>query len=610
MFKRFFTLLLVVLMSIESIGAVVSDNDGSAFITKAEFDSLKNNFQSQIDQYNTSIDSKIDGAIASYLAGINLAKKGTNNVLSSGVYWSIGPFERPRWKMGICLYDFTQERSRWGGDSGNITHFRWQWRYDGEMEAETELTNPMHAYTDLIVDGINTDSTAARYIGTYTNSVHWWRVWLYQTQSAYEDSAEMNIGEWWHGGIAGNSLGNNEYLTYLSWRPQNNTTGLYVNPNTATKDGNGNTNKISLYKGSKISWDNKISCFAPIDYHCFQRERHNETSGDTYTPVMQSTRDERCYITIDKDTYNNMTYGETNRVYQNFLYRHLAPYNNSADDPFGKTRGLGSNRNLLYGKIAISNGTQYARVTGSNVMIPYRSVAGRAIGSSYEWKRSTFRIGDVPFTNLSNWNQLGVIVDSAITKNISDNNYNSALLRDGNNNTLLNLAAGLPVGTLDKQVTGTIKGKFLKDCAYSYNGTTNVLNEGTTDNTDVYIIYAKLSPFDVTGFPEDDPDLLDISPETKDAANVGKLSKCLIVRDGNINFRAENLSNKEKILYIKWERLSNWYTIGETRATGFGTLTDNRGGTDNPNHLDPPTWTYFGGGYLKLDDTFEWVQEN
>ena len=59
--KKLLALFLVVLMSIESIGAVVSDNDGSAFITKAEFDSLKNNFQSQIDQYNTSIDSKIDG---------------------------------------------------------------------------------------------------------------------------------------------------------------------------------------------------------------------------------------------------------------------------------------------------------------------------------------------------------------------------------------------------------------------------------------------------------------------------------------------------------------------------------------------------------------------
>ena len=73
--KKLLALFLVVLMSINTLGAVVSDNDGSAFITKAEFDSLKNNFQSQIDQYNTSIDSKIDGAIASYLAGINVTKK-------------------------------------------------------------------------------------------------------------------------------------------------------------------------------------------------------------------------------------------------------------------------------------------------------------------------------------------------------------------------------------------------------------------------------------------------------------------------------------------------------------------------------------------------------
>ena len=73
--KRFFALLLIVLMSINSFGAVVSDNDGSAFITKAEFDSLKNNFQAQIDQYNTSIDSKIDGAIASYLSGIQITRQ-------------------------------------------------------------------------------------------------------------------------------------------------------------------------------------------------------------------------------------------------------------------------------------------------------------------------------------------------------------------------------------------------------------------------------------------------------------------------------------------------------------------------------------------------------
>ena len=63
------------MMVIYCFSAVINDNDGSAFVTKAEFESLKDNFASQVDQYNTSIDSKIDGAIATYLAGVNLSKK-------------------------------------------------------------------------------------------------------------------------------------------------------------------------------------------------------------------------------------------------------------------------------------------------------------------------------------------------------------------------------------------------------------------------------------------------------------------------------------------------------------------------------------------------------
>ena len=70
--KKALCLIFAFLLSINSFAAVVSDNDGSAFITKAEFDSLKNNFQSQLDSYNSGIDSKIDSAIAGYLAGITV----------------------------------------------------------------------------------------------------------------------------------------------------------------------------------------------------------------------------------------------------------------------------------------------------------------------------------------------------------------------------------------------------------------------------------------------------------------------------------------------------------------------------------------------------------
>ena len=69
------TCIILLIVAINVQAAIVSDNDGSAFVTKAEFESLKENFNGQIDNYNTSIDKKIDGAIASYLAGIRLTKK-------------------------------------------------------------------------------------------------------------------------------------------------------------------------------------------------------------------------------------------------------------------------------------------------------------------------------------------------------------------------------------------------------------------------------------------------------------------------------------------------------------------------------------------------------
>ena len=73
--KKALCLIFVFLFSINSLAAIVSDNDGAAFVTKAEFESLKKNFADQIDNYNVSIDSKIDGAIASYLAGVRLSKQ-------------------------------------------------------------------------------------------------------------------------------------------------------------------------------------------------------------------------------------------------------------------------------------------------------------------------------------------------------------------------------------------------------------------------------------------------------------------------------------------------------------------------------------------------------
>ena len=92
-FKRAMALFIIVIINFNSYAAVVSSNDGSAFITKAEFDALVNDFNSRIEDYEKSIDAKIDGAIAEYLAGlatassyivedlIHVAKANSNNNL-------------------------------------------------------------------------------------------------------------------------------------------------------------------------------------------------------------------------------------------------------------------------------------------------------------------------------------------------------------------------------------------------------------------------------------------------------------------------------------------------------------------------------------------------
>lgn len=73
--KKALCIIFVFLLSVNSFAAIVADSDGSSFVTKSEFEDLKANFSEQIDRYNSSIDGKIDGYIASYLAGIAISNK-------------------------------------------------------------------------------------------------------------------------------------------------------------------------------------------------------------------------------------------------------------------------------------------------------------------------------------------------------------------------------------------------------------------------------------------------------------------------------------------------------------------------------------------------------
>ena len=195
--KRLLALFLVVLMSIESFGAVVSDNDGSAFITKAEFDSLKNNFQSQIDQYNTSIDSKIDGAIAAYLAGVKAEEANLLNFpLGQNNYASADTISMTEGLMGVQFFG-TQYVKMGSGRSGNNAGLNGYYRCN-------ILASPAYGILlDTRCDGLN--HKGGLYLGTgeVLHTTSYYRVSEHvsgqNSASAINGRSRRWALNWWNG---------------------------------------------------------------------------------------------------------------------------------------------------------------------------------------------------------------------------------------------------------------------------------------------------------------------------------------------------------------------------------------------------------------------------
>ena len=219
-FKKIVAVAFIFIVSVDSFAAVVSDNDGSAFITKAEFDSLKNDFQSQINQYNTSIDNKIDSAIAAYLMGIKVDKvtelttpyyqyKIDDGQGSSSIPWWGGStttnvtlnqtddvpnnmeelIRYYKWNTSSSKWDY----ERWLG-TGN-----WRWNYDDTSNFKRWKT-PAKNYIPYIV--CNTDGELLYFGNIGTN--------IYNKRIAFGDSTAdrkgtyMNVDTWngqdnWYG---------------------------------------------------------------------------------------------------------------------------------------------------------------------------------------------------------------------------------------------------------------------------------------------------------------------------------------------------------------------------------------------------------------------------
>lgn len=76
-------IIFVIVMSQYSFSSVISDYDGSAFVPKSEFEELKEELNTQIDRYSKSIDNKVDGMIANYIAALRVSNINITSTLNS-----------------------------------------------------------------------------------------------------------------------------------------------------------------------------------------------------------------------------------------------------------------------------------------------------------------------------------------------------------------------------------------------------------------------------------------------------------------------------------------------------------------------------------------------
>ena len=603
--KRYVALIFVLLFSIESFAAVVGDNDGAAFITKAEFDSLKNDFQSQLDRYNSSIDNKIDGAIASYLSGIKIAKSGDDAVINSGVYWSIGPFDRPRYKQGICIYDILSERVYTNNNGTLATGWKLNVSWGDGFINKVEITNPDYAYTDLLVEQQSADRAYGQFSGVYTNSGHFLQGWqLNNWQHRYPDDIATQLDD------------DDVLLSFptsrLAWNnyfPGDFRFGLPAtqggSPNVQWPTNNpqnmpGVSWNYSVNPGSLCTWNDRISCFAPLTYHCFTNAGVNQTENLDGLRTRSQVKDEICYIEVDKAITQSP--GHVGLISdKNLMYQHCPDLIDTDVTPWGTSyTGMTSNCHVWTTSVATGS-----FITNDKTVDVYmgRGWTGYSTLNNWMLAKTYYIMPDVPFSKVDNWSHLGRPLDSVTQNYLYSLNEFTPVFEMSNRTSILSLAAGLPVCEVKKSTKITITGTFRDGCYYD---NANALHEGTVDDNDVYIVYAKLTPFDITKYPENETDLIDISSIIKDTANVDKLAKCRIVRDGNLKLEIENDSFDDKVLFLKWEKLSNWSAIGSTRRTGAGTNTDIRVRNTDSDTETPPTWTYFGGGYLKIDNRYTW----
>ena len=305
--KKALCLFFAFLLSIESLAAVVSDNDGSAFITKAEFDSLKNNFQSQLDSFNTNIDSKIDTAIASYLAGINIAKTSTKNVI-------VGLWKEYTLMNGTIANEFAYPdfsgNTTWLANNVNDS-FRKIWFAFGELKYKRTGKSNKRVLVDNVTPASTLDLSNITWVGVATNAREAWtvtKIYRNDNLSAYGGVGASDRYMW---AFSPMNLSINGYVSDLNASSQNNLWRLqwayeargsywgyatypspaFANAVTISYEDDASNNSIIYSHLGSYKWDTPWECSIKDCVNYFATSSNNTKRTDGWVSLTTKTGD-------------------------------------------------------------------------------------------------------------------------------------------------------------------------------------------------------------------------------------------------------------------------------------------------------------------------------
>ena len=509
--KKILSVCLLIISIVSNIyAAQVSDNDGSAFITKSEFDSLKNDFQSQLDTYNNAIDNKIDTAIAAYLAGVRIASETEKTILfpesvKEGVL-SIDKNNPLNYKYGIPRTKFLMFESRFltTASSGSYGISMMEERKSDYPSKGADIyKSNKTVITNLERNDTTTSNSIAQWLGYkkdcddevtcidfYLTTAYGGSVYSYPTaycmciENSYQIANQNLIG-----------------AKICSFRDCN-----YSTQNTQ----NAALGYSPSIRGIVHDWGKQnntyVSVLQDYSYDLFSNYERDYNWGyaGTYTTTFGSYTNKRTVNFTQREMKNNsnyyLAYGNMTGTFS---------IKTSYWDPSNSTKQSLNNS----GSVSISNNNGYNNQNSSKTLTIYLPMIG------------------FETTYLKNWKQIYLNGSSTIAdweKTTGAGSANSILTGPTSKKNFLGLTSGFPIIKLNK------KEKLKYDVKFK-------------DQTKDYVIWVSNRPFSSTGHPDDDTNCLTLKGVSKST----NTSRGYLVKNGQATIETPEFE-KENYVYIKW----------------------------------------------------------